>query len=55
MVAENTMAFSTKTGKVGKVNSLLCDNIEKFNVLKNMHKWEIKIIYTPKYKHVFFK
>ena len=31
MVAErNTMDFSTKTGKVGKVNSLLCDNIEKF-------------------------
>lgn len=31
MLAErNTMAFPTKTGKVGKVNSLLCDNIEKF-------------------------
>ena len=31
MVAErNTMAFPTKTGKVGKANSLLCDNIEKF-------------------------
>ena len=31
MLAErNTMAFPTKTGKVGKANSLLCDNIEKF-------------------------